>query len=474
MNDILNRQHIAIEIQNILTNYSDNCKNIHFKKGIYIYGSPGCGKTHFITDLLKSLNYDIIKYDAGDVRNKTLIDTITSNNISSQNVLHMMAKTPKKIAIIMDEIDGMNNGDKGGITALIKLIRQKKTKKQRLEHMTINPIICIGNYYIDKKIKELMKVCNTFELKSPSRVQMSQILQNTIPPLFQTIGPAVHEKILRYVQGDLRKIEFIKKIFNKNPNLLNEDTLDNIFHMKSYNDDSKKITQKLIQRPIDIMEHNRVINETDRTIVALLWHENIVDVLNKVPNEIAIPFYLQILDNICFADFIDRITFQNQIWQFNEMSSLMKTFYNNYLYHTKITEFASSPTLATSSACPSISYPSISYNDNTESSITDPPIRFTKVLTKYSTEYNNTLFIYNLCQELDMDKKDIVSFFQELRLFHGNEFLSQTEKMNDIEKIFENYNIDKLDIKRMYRYLDKNVKKETVILEECESSDIDD
>ena len=27
-------------------------------------------------------------------------------------------------------------------------------------------------------------------------------------------------------------------------------------------------------------------------------------------------------------------------------------------------------------------------------------------------------------------------------------------------KIFENYNITKLDIKRIYRYLDKNVKKD--------------
>jgi len=97
------------------------------------------------------LDYDIINYDAGDVRNKALIDNIASNNISNRNVLHMMTKKVKRIAIVMDEIDGMNNGDKGGITALIKIIRQKKTKKQRLENMTMNPIICIGNYYIDKK-----------------------------------------------------------------------------------------------------------------------------------------------------------------------------------------------------------------------------------------------------------------------------------------------------------------------------------
>ena len=157
MNEILEREPIIHSLTQILTNYEANCSDLQFKKGIYIYGSPGCGKTRFVHDVLKSLNYDIVQYDAGDVRNKSLIDTITSNNMASQNVLQMMARKPKKIAIIMDEIDGMNNGDKGGITALIKLIRQKKTKKQKLEHMTRNPIICIGNYYVDKKIKEQKK-----------------------------------------------------------------------------------------------------------------------------------------------------------------------------------------------------------------------------------------------------------------------------------------------------------------------------
>lgn len=458
MNEILNRKQIEDNIKNLLTNYEENCKNILFKKGVYIYGSPGCGKTHFIINILKELNYDIIKYDAGDVRNKTLIDTITSNNIASQNVLDLMLKKQKKIAIIMDEIDGMNNGDKGGITALIKLIRQKKTKKQRTEHMTMNPIICIGNYYIDKKIKELMKVCNTFELVSPCQIQMSQVIQLKMPKILQIIDSNVYNKILAYVQGDLRKIEFIEKIYVKNPRLLNEDTLDNIFHMKSFNEDSKKITQKLITYPVSINEHNRFINETDRTIVALLWHENIVDVLSKTSNEISIPFYLKILDNICFADFIDRITFQNQIWQFNEMSSLMKTFYNNYLFHKEIGKNEGKN----------------KFYENIINECDDSPIRFTKVLTKYSTEYNNILFIYNLCQELDMDKKDLIAFFQELRLFYGKDFLSQPEKVIAVERLFENYNIDKLDIKRIYRYLDKNVKKDVIIYETDEISEIEE
>jgi hypothetical protein len=67
-----------------------------------------------------------------------------------------------------------------------------------------------------------------------------------------------------------------------------------------------------------------------------------------------------------------------------------------------------------------------------------------------------------LCQTLDMDKKDVMSFFQELRIYYGsNVFLNRVDLLNDAENIFEDMKIGKLDIKRIYRYLDKNVKKET-------------
>jgi DNA polymerase III delta prime subunit len=447
VNSILEREQTSNEIKQMLLSFDENCKNVTFKKGIYIYGSPGSGKTQFVVRLLNELNYDVIKYDAGDVRNKSLIDTITSNNISNRNVLHMMQGTTKKIAIVMDEIDGMNNGDKGGITSLIKLIRQKKTRKQKLENMTLNPIICIGNYYIDKKIRELMKVCNTFELKSPSTVQMSHFI-GTLMQNPDILTKSIFEKILAYVQGDMRKLAFIYNIYNKKPELMTEDTICNIFHIKSYNEDSKRITRTLINSPAEIQTHNSCMNETDRTIVALLWHENIVDTLSKTPIHKSFPFYNKILENICFADYTDRITFQNQIWQFNEMSSLMKTFYNNKLYHDNFPE-----------------------NLN---KFKTQEIRFTKVLTKYSTEYNNILFIYNLCQELDMDRKDLISFFQEMRLFYGVDFYNQPEILGQVAKLFENHDISKLDIKRMYRYLDKNVKKDAAAAIEEELSDLED
>ena len=415
INDILNRNEIYNDIKQFLINFEENKNNMSCKRGIYIYGNPGTGKTFFIKNLLKELNYDVIKYDAGDIRNKSIVDTITKHNMSDRNVLSMLQKNVKKIAIIMDEIDGMNNGDKGGINSLIKLIRPKKTKKQKKEDIAMNPIICIGNYHIDKKIKELIKVCNSYELKNPTNDQIEILINSYIAK----VTPELKSNLLNYIQGDLRKLECIMTIYNKQNVLLKNEIIQNIFQSKTYNEDSKKITQNLINHKEDLNNHNHVMNETDRTIVGLLWHENIIDVLGKFPNEESFPFYNTILDNICFSDYMDRITFQKQIWQFNEMTSILKTFYNNKLYHD---HFKNKP-------------------------IFNPPeVRFTKVLTKYSTEYNNYLFIQNLCFILEMDRKDMFAFFQNLR----NE---KTEE--DIQLYMENYDINKLDINRIFRYLDK-------------------
>jgi len=428
VNEILHREQEIQKIKDILKDFESNRDNPLFKKGIYIYGEPGTGKTTFVMNALKELNYDAVCYDAGDIRNKSIIDTLTKHTMSDKNIMSMFHKKIKKIAIVMDEIDGMNNGDKGGINTLIKLIRPKKTKKQKLEEVTVNPIICIGNYHVDKKMKELMKVCNVIELKKPTSLQMNTLVDK----LITNIDNDLQKNICNFIQNDLRKLKIIYTIYKKNQSILTKELIQNLFQIKSYNDDTKQITQKLIQHKFNMEDHLSIMNETDRTIVGLLWHENIIDVLGKMKPNVSIPGYLQLLENMCFADYIDRITFQKQIWQFNEMSSLIKTCKNNKLYHDL---YKKKPKYSPSE------------------------VRFTKVLTKYSTEYNNSVFIHDLCQQLGMDKKDLFAFFLDIK-----------DKYNDTDMLllFENYDISKLDIHRMYRFLDKFTKEDTEGEEEIE------
>ena len=61
LNEILNREHITVEITRILAMFDENVNNVQFKKGIYIQGSPGSGKTQFVLNLLKKLEFDEIR-----------------------------------------------------------------------------------------------------------------------------------------------------------------------------------------------------------------------------------------------------------------------------------------------------------------------------------------------------------------------------------------------------------------------------
>ena len=119
LNLLLNRINCEKVFMEALNNFESNKQNKIIKRGIYVYGSPGTGKTYFVKQILKKMNYDVVMYDAGDVRNKSVIEMITKHNMSDINVLSLFKKKKKPIAIVMDEIDGMNNGDKGGINSLI-------------------------------------------------------------------------------------------------------------------------------------------------------------------------------------------------------------------------------------------------------------------------------------------------------------------------------------------------------------------
>ena len=423
INSLLERDIIISNIKVFLENFEKNKKDLSIQRGIYLYGPPGSGKTFFVKSILQDLGYDTIIYDAGDIRNKSIIDNITQNNMTDTNVLSLLTKKIKPLAIIMDEIDGMNNGDKGGINSLIKLIRPKKTKKQKLEELSFIPIICIGNNHFDKKINELIKVCYTIPFPIPTNKQITNIIQKLMPNIYENKN--LLNNIVIYIQNDLGKLINIYKLYKNEYKLTNETM--SLFMQKSFTEDSKNTTKNLINKKYNIEDHIQTINETDRTIVGLLWHENIIDLLNKIDKQNSIPLYLKILDNICDADYIDRITFQKQIWQFNEMSSLIKIFYNNMIYKKAITK-----------------------NNEIKT------IRFTKVLTKYSTEYNNQLFIQNLCQIFSLEKKDLLSLFLKLQSLFEN---------GDIYNFFEQYEITKLDINRIYRYIDKfhNINKRLFI-----------
>ena len=132
LNKILERETIETQILDFLNNFEINCKKKNFSKCIYIHGEHGIGKTTFILNLLKNNNYDVLYYDNTYIRNKTLIESISNDNVGNYSISNMFSDKPKKIVILIDDLYSMNYGDKNGIVSLIKLVRFKKTKNLKV------------------------------------------------------------------------------------------------------------------------------------------------------------------------------------------------------------------------------------------------------------------------------------------------------------------------------------------------------
>lgn len=397
--DLFNRHNEKKQLLEFISNFSiaDNTQT----KGLYIVGPPGSGKTKFVESCISNADYDILYYGANNVRNKNEIPELIGNKCSNFNVLDMFSKKKKQIIIVMDEMDYMNSGDKGGIKEFIKYIRPKKTAKQRKEPQTTIPIIFIGTNDNDKKLKELINTCKLIQFTRPTNDQICNYIKKRTPLITNDNDV---KNIMNYLNGNLHKLSQFAKFHDDAPEKLPL-ILKSLTSKYNHQSHSKNIIKNLYKSYIPISQYSSLIKETDRTTLGLLWHENLNVILND-PTYLGL--YKEILNNLCIADYNDRIIFQNQVWQLSEHNSLIKTFYNNYILH-----------------------------ENKSDIKVPDEIIFTKVLTKYSTEYSNYCFLQQLEQKIFTDKASI------LRLFN--------EKTD--EELMNKYFITPLDIDRMNRFV---------------------
>jgi hypothetical protein len=410
----INTENYEKELNDFFEDFYNNVKNS--KRGIFVYGKSGVGKTHLVKEYLKNNNYDPIFYEPHEQRNKTSLQLDNMSN-TRVNVLNMFKKEQKKVVIVIDEIENMNNGDKTGITSLIKSLKIKKNKKKDVKN--INPIICISSTNSEKKIKELMDVCKVINIDEQPKSVIRSILTDKIG--------FVNERLENIVSGNLHKLKIVLQYFSKIG--FNEKHSVFIDYFFDSSESTKQIVHKLYTNNYLMKFHKKIISDNDRTIINLIWHENVTHILNEFKSKREkILVYKRILDNICIGDLMDRVIFQNQIWYLGEYSSLLKTFYNNYIIHLHI-------------------------NDNILNKIHKKEIEFTKVLTKYSTEYNNNIFITQLCEKLLIDKKDLFWFFINMINDDDTKDESISNSSESIYYKLNNCEITKLDINRMKKLI---------------------
>lgn len=100
-------------------------------RAVIIHGPPGIGKTTAAHLAAKLEGYDVVESNASDTRSKKLVESGLKGVLSTTSLLGYFAgegqkveASKKKLVLIMDEVDGMSAGDRGGVGALAAICRK--------------------------------------------------------------------------------------------------------------------------------------------------------------------------------------------------------------------------------------------------------------------------------------------------------------------------------------------------------------
>ncbi|KIJ58854.1 hypothetical protein HYDPIDRAFT_163015 [Hydnomerulius pinastri MD-312] len=172
-------------------------------RAVLITGSPGIGKTTSAHLCAKLEGFTPIELNASDARSKKLVESgMNINNSSLDGWMGGKEATngvgvtiTDKTCLIMDEVDGMSAGDRGGVGALNSLI--KKTKV---------PIICIANDGGAQKLKPLKG--NTFNLpfRKPDAASVRSRMLTIAYKEKMKLPANVIDQLINGAQSDIRQV----------------------------------------------------------------------------------------------------------------------------------------------------------------------------------------------------------------------------------------------------------------------------
>jgi len=166
---------------------------------LFLYGPPGIGKTTLAKLALEQAGYRVVEWNASQHRHKAAVEESLLPLLRSCNVADFFRpEGPRDLGIILDEIDGMSVGDKGGLAELVRILKEYKGH---------NAIVCISNEWMEKKFQPFLKLCKTFQISAPSPADVHALISTQFDKIPKTCDlMKLSADLLSVHSGDLRKI----------------------------------------------------------------------------------------------------------------------------------------------------------------------------------------------------------------------------------------------------------------------------
>ncbi len=292
--------HPAIEAQ--ILAWFDN----RTTPAVFLVGSPGVGKTTLAYRVMEQKGLRVREFNASHTRSGTCFRKVILPLLQRGGVIHMM-ETGKQggIGVILDEIDGLSSGEKGGLQTLLAYLREWKPSNPGV------PVIFISNTIQQRALQMISRYCLTFKVGIAEETQVKLLLgAESVPPLWKS-----------QANGDLRPLlrgEYTHMKTGFYPPVDQEDFVEipeGVVPLAKWCLYSEMDTYLTLE-----MENN------DSNLTGLVIAENLPDRLEGVKGNTqeAWKLYLELFRFIQESDYADYWAFFYQTWRLLTLSQDVK------------------------------------------------------------------------------------------------------------------------------------------------------
>ena len=245
-----------------------------------MYGLPGVGKTTLVYRVCRQEGFAVKEFNASHTRTGSAFREQILPLLEEPGITSWISdKYRRGHVVLLDEMDGMSSGERGGLQELLKYIRALRKKQ------IVIPLICCCNIIQGRKAQQLLRLSKVFEVRMPGAEILKKWLGREIKR--EERGSDLRQ-LLRGEEHAGRKCDEDEE----------EETI------------AKKIAHHTLFETIDYFEE--IVAETkDINLASLLVHQNL---LTRIGAQAPLKVYYELMDILRYGDKCDFWAFFHQCW----------------------------------------------------------------------------------------------------------------------------------------------------------------